>query len=98
MESDNQSTFPSTNPDARGTSNPIAERSRVYFDIQIKNNKEGRVTFQLVRKPSESIRIECVVVSSYHSVLIAGPNAYSMMTVGIPNLDTLGYVSKLRKS
>lgn len=65
MGSDNQSTFLSTDPDVRGTSNHIAERSRVYFDIQIKNTKEGRVTFELVRTPSKSVRIERVVVTSW---------------------------------
>lgn len=58
MGSDNQSAFLSTDLEIRGTSNPIAERSRVYFDIQIGNKKEGRVTFQLVRTLSKSVRTE----------------------------------------
>lgn len=57
MQSDTQSTFLSADPGFRGVSNPTAERSRVYFDIQIKNQKEGRVTFQLVRTPSNSLKM-----------------------------------------
>lgn len=53
MESDNPSTtFSSRNPDMPGPSNSTAERSRVYFDIQINKKKEGRVTFELVRTTS----------------------------------------------
>lgn len=65
MESDNQSTILSSDPDSGGTSNPTVERSRVYFDVQIGNRKEGRVTFELVRTPFKFVRIERFVVSSW---------------------------------
>lgn len=94
-ESDNQSTFLSTRLDFRGSSNLILERSRVYFDIQIKNNKEGRVTFQLVRTQSKSVKPCCDFAVSLRTNHWTGYN--SMMMVGLRNLNPLGQVPKLRK-